>query len=99
MNPQKSWPQHTLIQKRNRGRHTGGALLSCKKGRPDRNLRDLRADEDEQTGGSGLSETVDRQGYVKSKKKTSASASQSWDGSGARNAAIAMKPSPSFWNM
>ena len=28
-------------------------MLSCKKGRPDRNLRDLRADEDEQTGGSG----------------------------------------------
>ena len=46
MNPQKSWPQNTLIQKRNRGRHTGVALLSCKKGRPDRNLRDLRADAD-----------------------------------------------------
>ena len=39
------------------------------------------------------------QGYVKIEEKTSASASQSWDGSGARNAAIAMKPSPSFWNM
>lgn len=69
MNPQKSWPQHTLIQKRNRGRHTGGALLSCKKGRPDRNLRDLRADEDEQTGGSGLSETVDRPGLRKIEEK------------------------------
>ena len=69
MNPQKSWPQHTLIQKRNRGRHTGGALLSCKKGRPDRNLRDLRADEDEQTGGSGLSETVDRPGLRKNRRK------------------------------
>ena len=44
-------------------------MLSCKKGRPDRNLRDLRADEDEQTGGSGLSETVDRPGLRKNRRK------------------------------
>ena len=44
-------------------------MLSCKKGRPDRNLRDLRADEDEQTGGSGLSETVDRLGLRKNRRK------------------------------
>lgn len=41
----------------------------AKKGRPDRNLRDLRADEDEQTGGSGLSETVDRLGLRKNRRK------------------------------
>lgn len=69
MNPQKSWATAYPYPKRNRGRHAGGALLSCKKdaligiseicGRMKMSRREVLA----------CLKQLTAQGYVKSKKK------------------------------